>query len=62
MRMENPACYECPKGKDGLHTWKKVPVGERVGGKVVLGDEWRACCTKCHLVLDREFSDDVYRE
>lgn len=22
MRKDNPACYECPKGRNKLHTWK----------------------------------------
>ena len=25
MRSDNPACYTCPKGKNGLHTWRREP-------------------------------------
>ncbi len=49
MSPDNPACYECPKGKDNLHTWKMINLTQ-------------AQCVKCKLLLTpiqtREVQED----
>lgn len=48
MRKENPACYECPKGKNGLHYWIKEvtpPMG--------------AICLNCSLQINKADAEDV---
>ncbi len=47
MRSSNPACYECPKGKDKIHTWKRKLTG-------------RAYCVKCGLEIAKEFANEVF--
>lgn len=49
MRKDNPAVYECPKGKSRLHTWKRL-------------DDGRAQCKDCKLILNREDAEDCFRE
>lgn len=51
MRKNNPAVYECPKGKSKLHTWKRVE-----------GSSGKAVCVECDLVLNREDADEVFDE
>lgn len=63
MNKDNPACLECPKGRNGIHYWKKIPVGERYpNGRVTLTSEWRLCCDYCRTVLSLEDSADCARE
>lgn len=47
MDKNNPAVFECPKGKMALHTWQRNP-------------DMTATCVKCGLVLTREQADDCY--
>ena len=54
MQKDNPACYECPKGKGGLHTWERCPDGT---GRNPLT---RARCVKCNLELVAGFAFDVF--
>lgn len=49
MNKNNPACYECPKGKAGVHTWKR-------------NEDGTAACMKCGKLLTKEQADDVWRE
>ena len=46
MRPNNPACYECPKGRSGVHIWKLVDAG--------------AICTLCKTKLDAEQARDCF--
>lgn len=39
MRKDNPACRECLKGKDNLHTWRR-------------NADTTATCLKCEMVLN----------
>lgn len=55
MQKNNPACYECPKGKNGLHTWSKILDHKKIG---MIG----AVCKHCKLVLIKEQAEDVWRE
>jgi len=48
VRPSNPACYECPKGKDGLHTWRRNPDGRF------------AMCVKCGLELNETDTAEVF--
>lgn len=50
MRPSNPACYECPKGKNGLHHWRKS-----VDGKM-------AMCIRCGLELNEADTADCYHD
>lgn len=50
MKPDNPACYECPADKRGIHTWRKYE------------DTGRAMCRKCLLVLTPAQTADVFRE
>lgn len=54
MRHDNPACYECPKGKNKLHTWSSIIENEinRVG----------AICLHCNIILTKSQADDVWKE
>lgn len=47
MHKNNPAIYECPKGKQTLHTWKRRSDGT-------------AICKHCQLVLSKEDADDAF--
>lgn len=49
MRKDNPAIFQCPKGKSKLHTWKRL-------------DDGRAQCQNCKLVLNKVDADDTFRE
>lgn len=49
MRPDNPACYECPKGTQELHTWKRLPDGT-------------AICVKCDVQLTVEQAVDCFHE
>lgn len=48
MQIDNSACYECPKGKNKLHSW------------YLMNDGLRAKCGNCGLVLDKDQTLDVY--
>lgn len=49
MQKNNPACYECPKGKNALHTWKRNV------------DE-TAECIHCKIKLTKKQAEDAWRE
>lgn len=49
MRKDNPAVYECPKGKAGLHTWKRLP-------------DRTAICVRCKTTLTQEQADDCWED
>lgn len=49
MRKDNPAVYECPKGKAGLHTWRRRPDGTAV-------------CVQCQKELNREDAEDCFTD
>lgn len=55
MQKSNPACYECPKGKNKLHMWSKILDHKKVE---MIG----ALCQKCGLKLTKEQAEDVWRE
>lgn len=46
MRPSNPACYECPKGDGGMHSWKIIDAG--------------AICTNCRVKLNTEQAADCF--
>lgn len=48
MQKNNPACYECPKGKNKLHIWE---------GSVNGITE----CIHCKIKLTKEQAEDVFR-
>lgn len=48
MRINNPACYECSKSKDTLHSW------------FLLNDGIRARCKHCKITLNEADSLEVY--
>lgn len=51
MKLDNPACYECPKGKNKLHTWSPIiQDGERDG----------AICLNCSLILTESQAAKVW--
>lgn len=54
MSPNNPACYECPKGKNKLHWWQKhkTPDGTLLG----------ANCINCDLFINRQFAIEVYTD
>lgn len=52
MQKNNPACYECPKGKNGLYTW-----GGSYDNSILVG----AICRYCRLKLTKEQAEDVWR-
>jgi hypothetical protein len=47
MRPSNPACYECPKGKSRLHTWKRLP-------------DLTAVCVECKQVLNKNDAAECF--
>lgn len=49
MDKDNPACYECPKGKNKLHTWKRL----------TMGGAW---CQKCNLFICEEHAKQVFED
>jgi hypothetical protein len=49
MRPSNPACYECPKGEGGLHTWKLNPNGT-------------ATCKHCSATLNKQDTAEVFHD
>lgn len=49
MRVNNPAVYECPKGRNKLHTWHRQADGTAV-------------CVCCKLVLKKADADDCFRD
>lgn len=49
MDKNNPAVYACPKGKQELHTWKRLP-------------DKTAICTKCKLTLTVAQADDCFTD
>lgn len=48
MDKHNPACYECTKGKDGLHTWQKYGEGAK--------------CVKCGLKINKYYANEVFTD
>lgn len=50
MRKDNPACYECPQGRNGIHTWRRNPQTRR------------ATCDDCGLELNNEDSADCFND
>lgn len=59
MQKNNPACYECPKGKNKLHTWSPI-MRQEEGWKIdtIVG----AKCLHCKKILTKEQAEDVWRE
>ena len=55
MQKDNPACYECPKGKNGLHTWSKILDHEKI-------EMSSAFCMDCRKILTKVQAEDVWRE
>lgn len=51
MNKDNPACYECPKGKNKLHAWE---------GRYQLNILTSAICRHCDLKLTKEQAEDVW--
>lgn len=49
MDKNNPAVYECPKGKSGLHTWERNP-------------DMSATCKSCKLYLTVLQAADCYED
>lgn len=49
MNKDNPACYECPKTKSGVHHW-------------IRRDDGTAWCLKCDEELTKPQADDVWRD
>lgn len=49
MQPNNPACYECPKVKSGIHTWTRR-------------DDMTAWCIKCDTELTVEQTADVWHD
>lgn len=47
MRKDNPAVFECPQSRDGLHTWKREK-------------DRKATCVACKLVLNQRDADEVF--
>lgn len=47
MRPTNPAVYECPRGKNGLHTWRRREDGTAV-------------CRDCATVLNKADANDCF--
>lgn len=50
MRKDNPACYECPTGRDGLHWWRR--------DKITM----QATCAHCKLTLTKQDTAEVYHD
>jgi hypothetical protein len=55
VNKDNPACYECPKAKSGIHFWQ---IHRSPDGKIILG----ANCTKCDLFLNKSQTEDMVSE
>jgi len=49
VRKNNPACYECPKDRGGIHTWKRLNDG-------------KAICVKCKLELNQQDTAEVFED
>lgn len=49
MRKNNPACYECKKDRNGIHTWKRLPTR-------------RAICVRCELEINQEDAAEVFND
>lgn len=49
MKSDNPAVYECPKGKNKLHTWKRNP-------------DLTATCVHCKTSLSRQHADECFED
>jgi len=49
MRPSNPACYECPKGKNTLHTWRR-------------NADMTATCIECDTTLSVEDAAECFRD
>lgn len=50
MRKDNPACYECPRGKNALHVWHRSK-----GSKI-------AICVMCGLELNEADTKDCFND
>jgi hypothetical protein len=50
MKKDNPACYECPKSKDKLHTWILRLISKT------------SYCKKCGLELTKEQTADIWED
>lgn len=50
MRRDNPACYECPRGRSGLHTWQRK------------GGDKTAHCVECGLKLNERDTAEVFED
>jgi len=48
MEKDNPACYECPNTRSGIHTW-------------ICRDDGTAYCLKCNKELTKPQADDIWR-
>lgn len=55
MNKNNPACYECPKGKNALHTWSPI-IDSRTNGMD------GAICLHCSVTLTKEQAEEVWRD
>lgn len=53
MDKNNPANYECPKSKNGVHTWSPIYTNQI---------RTAAICVLCGLILNKVQADDVWRE
>ena len=49
MQKDNPACYECPDHKSGVHHWQKR-------------DDGTSYCLKCNLELTKEKTAEVWAD
>lgn len=49
MDKSNPACYECPKTKSGIHHWQ-------------LRDDRTSYCIKCNNELTKAQTYDVWKD
>ena len=47
MEKSNPACYECPNTRSGIHTW-------------ICRDDGTAYCLKCNKELTKPQADHYY--
>jgi hypothetical protein len=53
MDKDNPACYECPKTKNSIHAWSPIYTNEI---------RTNAICVHCGLILNKEQTNDLWRE
>lgn len=51
MRKDNPAVYECPKSRGGIHFWRRLTDGTG-----------RAKCAHCRQMLSKRDADDCFRD